>query len=394
MHKFDIIIFGGGIAGLWTLARLTRLGYSAILLENEALGSGQTIKSQGIIHGGLKYALSGNITNSVTALYDMPKLWQQCLAGDGTLDLKEAKILSQHQHMWSIDRLSGGLSTMFASKALKSHIAAIEQTQWPNVMQYCAIKSKLYELAELVLDIPSLIRTLTKPVLHKCLKIDAGGYELDFDSDGNIRSVSVNSRDTVITLQAQRYIFTAGKANSALINNLINRPNMQLRPLHMVLVKDKNLLPLYGHCINLNTVPRLTITTHTANDHTPVWYLGGKLAEDGINLSTVQQIDRTKQELHSIFPKLDLSNAQYATFFVDRAEAKQDDGCKPDTATVFQAQNAIVGWPTKLAFAPILTQQIISLLENNNIKPSHNEEFIVDKYIQPQIAQPMWEQLL
>ena len=49
----DILIFGGGIAGLWTLHRLRRAGFAACLLESSSLGSTQSIGSQGIIHGGL-----------------------------------------------------------------------------------------------------------------------------------------------------------------------------------------------------------------------------------------------------------------------------------------------------------------------------------------------------
>ena len=51
--KTDVLIFGGGIAGLWLLNRLHNAGYSAWLMEQEALGSGQSIASQGMIHGGL-----------------------------------------------------------------------------------------------------------------------------------------------------------------------------------------------------------------------------------------------------------------------------------------------------------------------------------------------------
>ena len=55
--RLDVLVFGGGAAGLWCLDRLRRAGYHAILLESKAIGSGQTIQSQGIIHGGGKYAL-------------------------------------------------------------------------------------------------------------------------------------------------------------------------------------------------------------------------------------------------------------------------------------------------------------------------------------------------
>ena len=52
----DVLIVGGGVAGLWLNARLRRLGYSTLLVDKGVLGGGQSAKSQGIIHGGTKYA--------------------------------------------------------------------------------------------------------------------------------------------------------------------------------------------------------------------------------------------------------------------------------------------------------------------------------------------------
>ena len=38
----DVVIFGGGAAGLWLLDQLVENGYDALLLETGDLGSGQT----------------------------------------------------------------------------------------------------------------------------------------------------------------------------------------------------------------------------------------------------------------------------------------------------------------------------------------------------------------
>ena len=71
----DVLIVGGGIAGLWLNARLRSQGFSTVLVERDSLGGGQSVKSQGIIHGGAKYALHGALTGASEAIADMPRHW-------------------------------------------------------------------------------------------------------------------------------------------------------------------------------------------------------------------------------------------------------------------------------------------------------------------------------
>ena len=59
------MIFGGGIAGLWMANRLTDEGYHVIIIEPHELGGQQTRCSQGIIHGGTKYALNAVLSTEV-----------------------------------------------------------------------------------------------------------------------------------------------------------------------------------------------------------------------------------------------------------------------------------------------------------------------------------------
>lgn len=388
IYHTDIVIIGGGIAGLWTLNRLKQQGYSVILLENAELGSGQTIKSQGIIHGGLKYALSGNLNANTAALRDMPNYWASCLLGTSDIDLSAVKILSMSQYMWSVNRLTGGISSLFASAALRSHVQSVPKEQWPLAIRNSAIKSKLYKLSELVLDVPSLITALATPYIQDCIKIDK--LTIDFDKNhaqNNIKQLYVEINKQPIKIQAQKYIFTAGSGNQ-----IIAADTMQLRPLQMVLVKSNNLPPLFGHCISLGTTPRITITTHIADDNIPVWYLGGKIAEDGINLDSAELITLAKQELTALFPKLDLSDATWASFFVDRAEYKQANGSKPNGATVFDKNNYITAWPTKLALSPVLTEEILNILQQQNITPRVSTA--EHKLPAPQIAKPIWDKIL
>lgn len=97
----DIVVIGGGIAGLWLFNTLNQQGYKALLLEEDTLGGGQTIKSQGIVHGGTKYTLSGNLTKAAECIAGMPKRWRDALAGEGDVDLTDARVLSEHHYLWS-----------------------------------------------------------------------------------------------------------------------------------------------------------------------------------------------------------------------------------------------------------------------------------------------------
>ena len=57
-YTYDIILFGGAIAGLWLSNVLLREVYDVILIESDRLGCAQTQASQGMIHGGQKYVAS------------------------------------------------------------------------------------------------------------------------------------------------------------------------------------------------------------------------------------------------------------------------------------------------------------------------------------------------
>jgi glycine/D-amino acid oxidase-like deaminating enzyme len=127
----DIVIFGGGIAGLWLLNRLRQQGYDVILLESDALGGGQSLASQGIIHGGLKYALNGVLSPASSAIAQMPERWRSCLQGEGDVDLRGCKVLAPHYFMWSGGGYRSRLKSFLGSKALRGRIDALKPAQYP-----------------------------------------------------------------------------------------------------------------------------------------------------------------------------------------------------------------------------------------------------------------------
>ena len=383
----DVLIVGAGVAGLWLNARLRRLGYSTVLVESASLGGGQTLKSQGIIHGGAKYALHGALTGASEAIADMPRRWREALAGSGELDLAGVRLLSEAHYLWSPGTLTGNLTSFFASKAVRGRVDQVKGDQLPPALQHRDFKGKVYRLAELVVDVPSLLARLAELAGDSLL---AGEHILPLLDNGELAGLEVDGR----RIRAQRIVLSAGAGAQGLLQALgETQPAMQLRPLHMVIAKGPNLKPLYAHCLGGGPKPRITVTTHPAANGDWVWYLGGDIAEaDGVARDPAAQIATARKELGNLLPWVDLSQVQWATLRVSRAEPAQSGLVRPDNAFLADRQRLLVGWPTKLALAPDFADRVIAALDRDGIKPGPAN--VPAGLPRPPLATPVWDELL
>ena len=383
----DVLIVGGGVAGLWLNARLRKQGFATVLVEKAALGGGQSVKSQGIIHGGTKYALSGALTGASEAIADMPRRWREALAGNGELDLSGVRLLSDAHYLWSPGTLAGNLTSFFASKAVRSRVGQVKGDELPPALQHPTFKGKVYRLSELVLDVPSLIARLAELAGDSLLAAE----QVEPLYEGNdLVGLRVDGRE----IHAQRIVFSAGGGTAELLAALgLQQPAMQRRPLHMVMVKAPTLKPLYAHCLGGGTKPRITVTSHPAADGEWVWYLGGDLAEaDGVARDEVSQIAAAKKELADLMPWIDLSAAQWATLRIDRAEPAQSSLARPDNAFLTEQGRLLVGWPTKLALSPDFSDRVEAALARDGIRPGQHPT--LPELPRPPLTGPFWEGLL
>lgn len=383
----DVLIVGGGVAGLWLNARLRRLGFATLLVDKGTLGGGQSVKSQGIIHGGTKYALSGALTGASEAIADMPRRWREALEGKGELDLSGVRLLSDAHYLWSPGTLAGNLTSFFASKAVRSRVGQVKGDELPPALQHPRFKGKVYRLSELVLDVPSLIARLAELAGDSLLACQQIEPLLDGDELVGLR---VDGRE----IRAQRIVFSAGGGTAELLASLgLQQPAMQRRPLHMVIVKAPTLKPLYAHCLGGGTKPRITVTSHPTADGEWLWYLGGDLAEaDGVARDEAAQIAVAKKELAELVPWIDLSSAQWATLRIDRAEPAQSALARPDNAFLAEQGRLLVGWPTKLALSPDFSDRVEAALARDGIRPGQHPA--LPELPRPPLTGPFWEGLL
>jgi glycine/D-amino acid oxidase-like deaminating enzyme len=358
--RVDVTVVGGGIAGLWIVERLRARGYRTLAIERSAFGDGQTIRSQGMIHGGLKYALDGTFGRASQALADMPARWRACLEGRDVPDLRGVRVLSDRAYLWSPNEGAvGKLGALLASKMLRGAVRPLARGERPAPFDRPSFAGVVYELDELVIDTTSLLGRLAET--NDVVRADVGAQNIVRGVDGAVAAIRLP--DAEITADA--FVFAAGAGNAALLAALdANEPAMQRRPLHQVVVRQDGLPTLFGHCLPPlgSSEPRLTITTHIGRTGERVWYLGGQLANAGVVRDPAEQARCARDELGACVPWIDTSRARFETLRIDRAEAQRADGARPDEAFVAPVGNVLVCWPTKLALAPDLGDRVLAAL--------------------------------
>ena len=365
----DLTIIGGGIAGLWTLAEARANGIRAILLEKNQLGCGQTLASQGIIHGGAKYSLQGSISKATTAIQAMPARWQQAYQGEGPVDLSKARVLASTQYLIPSKGIDSQLITFLGSKVMASHSRRIKARDLPQAYQDCGIDQNLFALNETVFDVQSVIRCLYefhKEAIYQGQLTDNQITPLE-KQDGYQLTLSP---ECTITSRFLLWTNGNGAADVAITQN-----KLQQRPLHMVMIRG-HLPYVYAHWIGRTNKPLLTVTSHPAGNKKPeqtIWYLGGQLAEEGVQRTEQAQHAHTKQLINHLLPSIATHSLAISSYHVNRAEAKQDQQQRPDGAFVRRHGNILFGWPTKLALAPQFASKALALLPQNVTRqPTNN----------------------
>lgn len=384
----DVLIFGGGAAGLWLLDELHRRGYAVLLIERHTLGAGQTIACQGIIHGGVKYTLSGSMTASARAIREMPGLWRDCCQGRRQPDLRGTRILSNTCLLWRTDSWSSRLGLVGARVGLRSGVTKIGAAERPAVLSRCS--GAVFCVDEPVIDVASFLTTLATRHRNRLLRV-AADEEIGFSHSkrGSAEEVNLRADGRELTLRPGAVVLTAGAGNAELREAIGLAPNaMQRRPLHMVLLRG-NLPALFGHCVD-GARTRVTVTSATDSDGRTVWNVGGQIAQDGVSMDAPQVIERARQELSEVLPGIALDKVEWTAHRIDRAEARTPGGERPAGPTVLVDRNVLTVWPTKLALVPQVIGMVIERLHRPDKDYAQRQALSVD-WARPAVAFPPWE---
>lgn len=427
--KPDVLIFGGGVAGLWILGVLRRAGYETILLENKALGRGQSIGSQGIIHGGGKYAIRGlRDVASVREHGRMPSRWRDYLKGRQAPDLSDVSILSERCLMWSPgrslrDRTEAYLFPLLRMTGLLNvPPEPLDPSQRPKILSEGV--GRVEAMAEPVLASHTLLEALAKPYrdyirLYYPGSADAGLKFTNLEGktkDGRVSvTVPVAGGTETVEIHPRLVILAAGRGNQKLLDLAgLGLGFMQERPLSMILLRGP-LEPLFGHCVARNRT-QLTVTTpiqstiidkmaNSDKSKIPeadpklgpsiVWQIGGEIAERYAHEHDDEDIIRgAKSDLRRWMPQLDLSSCQISFYRAIRAESHRPGGHKPISFYVGHEKPGLMAvWPTKLALVPLLADSVLEGVRQRLAEPSQGN--LPDSFFRwpmPEVAPYPWQE--
>lgn len=393
---FPAVVIGGGAAGLWLLDELTRRNHAALLLEAHALGAGQTIASQGIIHGGLKYTLKGAFTRSAGAIADMPGVWRECLEGRRQPNLRNTIVRAPYCHLWRTESLSSKLSMIGARVGLRVRPVAVPQDARPQILADCP--GTVQRIDEHVIDPASFLKDLADQHRSRIIKIEPGSLRV---AASRPVTIDIEAGQQRATITADRLILAAGQGNAALREMLTQNGDrvrvsgsMQRRPLHMVMLRGSpEALPeLNGHCVDGGRT-RVTITTARDSGGRNVWQVGGQVAEDGVAMEPAQLIAHARRELQESLAGFEPNQIEWSTYRVDRAEGVTSSGARPDDVTIFEDHGGtiITAWPTKLALVPQLARQVAENLAKVTRQPPTGDPRAFEHWPRPDVALPPWE---
>lgn len=352
--RLDAVIFGGGAAALWLLDRLSRDGHHVVLLEARSLGIGQTIRSQAILRTG-PFSTSGDLANRVLlAPRELPSLWRDALLGRVAPNLTRTRLRTDCCYQWHID--PAGLRV----HPLRLHINAETLPPEERPAALADVAGPVVRLPEQVLCPASFIADLAAQYHDRLLRIDAErGLRFQLNSPGEVDAIQLTSPSDHqrLELRPRQVIFAADADNARLRRAVgLSEPRPSQHPLHRVLARGH--LPLLnGHCVEAGRAI-MTVISDIDFDGRTVWQIGGRFAEDGLKHESCPQAERVRQELTRILPGLDLTQAEWSTYDIDRSERDADTGSRRDAVSVFCAGNVTTAGPTQFIFAPLVAEEI------------------------------------
>lgn len=369
--RVGVLVVGGGVCGLWTLHALLAAGRDAWLIEKSALGDGQTVASQGILHRGTKYDLTDGARASSREAGEAAGVWEDAMRGEGgpgVPDLRGVRVLSESTVFWTVPSLGARAVAMVAAKKMKSSAERVDRASWPAGFSGAPRGIEVYRAGEPVLDPVSVVGRLAAGLDGRVKRgrvVSIGGGAGDDAGAAGVDVVIEDGDGRAVRVRAGAVVLAAGEGNEGLIGIAGGETGgesgaMQRRPLHQLVARGAP-FDLFGHCLGASSEPLLTVTTGEL-DGERTWYLGGGPAEDGVGRDGAAQAEAGRRVIVRCLPWVDAGALRWETFRIDRAEGANGGKRPAGPVATWVGDRVLAVWPTKLVLAPSAAAMVMERL--------------------------------
>lgn len=381
----DVLFVGGGIAGLWLLNCVRKAGYSALLVEAERIGAGQSGASQGFVVHRPRTGATVPTDKEAAELASVVGRWRALLDGSEVPDLSTVRVLSEHPLRWTIpEAQKRGLLDRLLRRGAPTAQAPVETGfDIPEILRHPLRRGSLGTQEGFIVDNRSLLGALLDPVRDALLHTQGAAV---MARDGGF-SVRIEEREPVV-VRARRTVYTTGVGA-----NLLGSVSLQVWHQQMVMIRGEGLADdLYVNAVDETGRRRFNISAHRDAEGRPVWYYGGAMVEAGQQVDAAQQIRNCRRDLATHFPWLALTGLEYAAHRVDRAAVRLRNGLALLPQLRTEGQH-VVAWPTNLSTMPLLGDRMLAMLRRERIEPRPADLRPLADWPQPALAPAPWDEV-
>ena len=377
--EVDVLVVGGGSQGLWLLNDLDRLGYRAILIERDELGSGQTCHSHALIHRGHYY----DDVNMMILLNAAAQFWRGFINRAGLEPLNQSPALVG---------LGPGVEQRYTAMWDDAGLPYRRSDALPAILEGSKI-AHLYETEEFSVDAHAVMASLADNVDHCLYKLD-DEESLQFDMDNNsVDAVTaiIGSREVII--HPKMVVLCAGGQNLALLEKLGGAYDedgslvQARRQSTMLCLRSKSLPPLTAVFPVKGGVKGLFICSRKCaetgqnvwlvSDHNSLPFNPG-IGADGSTDTQPQSrvVGRIIESLVGCIPILresgmmDQLEACVYTGLTSEREFGSGDHMTDCFIEPFHFTNVLTIWPTKLTLTPFASNVAIRFIRSKLPSPN------------------------
>lgn len=342
--KIDNLIIGNGGLGY---VLMDKLQHQHTLMVMPGMGSyfdavpSQTQMAQGVLHTGVRYMLEGSadmnagLDGAATEWRDLSCAISQQNSYHGQQSAA-MQVLTPEPHAELAARVGGHL--IFAATPL----ACVRR----GTTQAC--------VSEIVLDTESWLGWY---YWHYRKRFIAGGPEHVEQRQG----YPVHLVYRGVTVTPRRIFIACGVGNASMAQALVHdwgpTPLQQERPGVQFYLESLDLPPFDGYIMGTDRKLALVVTHRQGPLGHTQWILGGPLTEARPGDTPALAWSRILEQLYLYF-RLDFTTMRRHQRPFIRAEGF-NDGQRPSSWMIRVAKNVVVGWPTKLVWAPQCADEMI-----------------------------------